>query len=108
MAWFFLFLAGLFEIIWAIALKYSQSFSKLWPSVLTVGAMAISIYFLSLALKELPLGIAYSIWTGIGVIGTVIFGIILFDESKDILKVLFVLMIVAGIVGLRLITPTNT
>lgn len=108
MAWIYLFFAGFFEIVWAISLKYSQGFSKLWPSVITVGAMAISIYLLAMALKDLPLGIAYAIWTGIGIIGTVILGIILFQESKDLLKILFVLMIIAGIVGLRLVTSTNS
>lgn len=108
MAWFFLTLAGIFEIIWAIALKYSEGFSKLWPSVITVVGMAISIYFLAIAIKTLPLGVAYTIWTGIGAIGTVILGIILFEESKEVLKIVFILMIVAGIVGLKLISgPSN-
>lgn len=107
MAWFFLTLAGIFEIIWAVALKYSEGFSKLWPSVITVVGMAISIYFLALALKSLPLGVAYSLWTGIGAIGTVILGMILFEESKEVLKIVFILMIVAGIVGLKLITGTS-
>jgi len=107
MAWFFLTLAGLFEIVWAIALKYSEGFSKFWPSAITVVGMAISIYFLALALKTLPLGVAYSIWTGIGAIGTVILGMILFEESKEVLKIVFILMIVAGIVGLKLITGTS-
>jgi len=107
MAWFFLTLAGIFEIVWAIALKYSEGFSKFWPSAITVVGMAISIYFLALALKTLPLGVAYSIWTGIGAIGTVILGMILFEESKEVLKIVFILMIVAGIVGLKLITGTS-
>lgn len=107
MAWFFLTLAGIFEIVWAVALKYSEGFSKLWPSVITAVGMAISIYFLALALKTLPLGVAYSIWTGIGAIGTVILGMILFEESKEVLKIVFILMIVAGIVGLKLITGTS-
>lgn len=107
MAWFFLTLAGFFEIVWAIALKYSEGFSKLWPSIITVVGMAISIYFLALALKTLPLGVAYSVWTGIGAIGTVILGMILFEESKEVLKIVFILMIVAGIVGLKLITGTS-
>ena len=107
MAWFLLFLAGIFEIVWAIGLKYSEGFSKLWPSVITIVGMAISIYFLALALKTLPIGVAYSIWTGIGAVGTVILGMILFDESKEVLKIVFVLMIVAGIVGLKLVTGTS-
>ena len=107
MAWFYLTLAGIFEIIWAIDIKYSDGFSKLWPSVITMIGMGISIYFLALALKTLPIGIAYSIWTGIGAIGTVILGMILFNESKEVLKIVFILMIVAGIVGLRLITVSS-
>ena len=103
MAWIYLFVAGLFEIVWAVALKYSEGFTRLWPAVIVVVAMAASIFLLSLALKVLPLGIAYPIWTGIGAAGTVILGILLFDESRDILKILFILMIIAGIVGLRLV-----
>jgi quaternary ammonium compound-resistance protein SugE len=103
MAWIYLFVAGLFEIAWAVALKYSEGFTRLWPAVLVVIAMAASIMLLSLALKVLPLGIAYPIWTGIGAAGTVILGIMLFDESRDVLKILFILMIIAGIVGLRLV-----
>ncbi len=107
MAWLYLFIAGIFEIVWAIALKYSEGFSKFWPSAITVVGMAISIYFLAIALKTLPIGVAYSIWTGIGAIGTVILGIMLFGESKEILKIVFVLMIVCGIVGLKLVTGNS-
>lgn len=103
MAWVYLFVAGIFEIVWAVALKYSEGFTRLWPAVIVVIAMAASILLLSLALKVLPLGIAYPIWTGIGAAGTVILGIMLFDESRDVLKILFILMIIAGIVGLRLV-----
>ena len=91
MQWTFLFLAGIFEVVWAIALKYSNGFSRFWPSAITIVAMAISIYLLSLSLKTLPIGIAYSIWTGIGAIGTVIMGMIFFDESKEVLKIIFIL-----------------
>lgn len=107
MAWLYLFIAGIFEIVWAIALKYSEGFSKFWPSAITIVGMAISIYFLAISLKTLPIGVAYSIWTGIGAIGTVVLGIILFDESKEILKIVFVLMIVCGIVGLKLVTGNS-
>ena len=103
MAWFYLFAAGLFEIVWAVALKYSDGFTRFWPAVIVVTAMAASILLLSLAMKVLPLGIAYPIWTGIGAAGTVLLGILLFDESRDLLKILFILMIIAGIVGLRLV-----
>jgi len=104
MAWFILVIAGLFETVWAVAMKYSEGFTKLWPSVITGIAMAISIWLLATALKHLPLGTAYAVWTGIGALGAVVYGIIVFDESKDILRMLFVLMILGGIVGLRLIT----
>ena len=102
-AWIILFIAGLFETGWAIGLKYSEGFTRLWPSVLTVISMAISVWMLSLALKVLPVGSAYAVWTGIGATFTAILGIILFDESKDVLKILFILMIVAGLIGLRLV-----
>lgn len=107
MVWLYLFIAGIFEIVWAIALKYSEGFSKFWPSAITVVAMAISIYFLAIALKSLPIGVAYTFWTGIGVIGTVILGMILFDESKDLLKIVFILLIVTGIVGLRVFSENS-
>lgn len=104
MVWFILFIAGIFETVWAVAMKYSEGFTRLWPSVITGVAMAISIWLLSIALKHLPLGTAYAIWTGIGALGAVIYGIIVFNEPKDILRMLFVLMILGGIIGLRLIT----
>jgi len=107
MAWFYLFLAGIFEVVWAIALKYSHGFTKLWPAVVTTVGMAISIYFLAQALKTLPIGVAYAVWTGIGAIGTVIFGMILFDESKDLIKIVFILFIVAGIVGLKIFSGNS-
>ena len=102
-AWIVLFIAGLFETAWAIGLKYSDGFTKLWPSVFTAVCMAISIWLLSISLKTLPVGSAYAVWTGIGAVGTAILGIILFSESRDVLKILFILMIVAGLVGLRVI-----
>ena len=108
MAWLYLFIAGIFEIVWAIGLKYSEGFSKFWPSAITVIGMAISIYFLALALKTLPIGVAYAIWTGIGAIGTVILGMILFDESKDVLKIFFILLIVTGIVGLKIFSGNTS
>lgn len=100
--WFVLFLAGLFEVSWAIGLKFSQGFSKLLPSVLTVAGMIFSFVFLSLALKKLPLSVAYAVWTGIGIAGTSILGVILFNETISISKIIFVSFIVIGIVGLRI------
>lgn len=107
MAWIYLIVAGLFETVWAVSLKYSEGFTKLWPSAITVVAMALSIYLLAIALRTLPLGTAYTVWTGIGAVGAVVYGMIMFHEPKDILRILFVLMIIAGIVGLKVITATK-
>lgn len=105
MAWLTLFAAGLFEVGWAIGLKYSAGFTKFWPSVATIVAMVISLLLLGLALKNLPLGTAYAVWTGVGTIGTVILGIFLFAESADIVRLASIGLILAGIVGLKLVTP---
>ena len=102
MYWTMLFLAGLFEIAWAVGLKYSEGFSKLVPSVLTGAAMLISIVLLAFAAKKLPLGTAYAVWTGIGAVGAVTLGIVLFGESAQPLRLLCVGLIVAGILGLKL------
>jgi quaternary ammonium compound-resistance protein SugE len=107
MAWAILFLAGLFEIAWAVGLKYTQGFSRFWPSVGTVLAMAISLALLGFALRTLPLGTAYAVWTGIGAVGTVILGIALFGEPATAGRLACAGLIVAGIVGLKLLTPTN-
>ncbi|MEX6633061.1 quaternary ammonium compound efflux SMR transporter SugE [Hyphococcus lacteus] len=104
MAWFILILAGLFEVGWAVGLKYTEGFTRLWPTVGTVTAMVISMTLLGLAVRNLPLGTAYAVWTGIGTIGTVIFGIVFFAEQADIARLLCVALIVAGIVGLKLFT----
>ena len=101
MTWFILFVAGLFEIAWAIGLKYSDGFTKLWPSVFTIGAMITSMGLLSFSVKNLPVGTAYAVWTGIGAVGTAILGIILFNESKDFARLFFIFLIISGIIGLR-------
>ncbi len=106
MQWIILLIAGLFEVLWAIGLKYSLGFTKLVPSILTVVGMIISFYLLSLALKNLPLGTAYAIWTGIGTIGTVILGIYLFKEPLDAIRLFFIGLILLGIIGLK-VTSTN-
>lgn len=105
MQWLILIVAGLFETVWAICLKYSEGFTKLVPSVLTVIGMILSFYLLSVSLKTLPLGTAYAIWTGIGTIGTLIFGIILFHEPVSLPQILCVSLIVIGIIGLKLLSP---
>lgn len=102
MYWGILVIAGLFEIAWAVGLKYTEGFTKLMPSVLTAGAMVISIVLLALATKKLPLGTAYAVWTGIGAVGAVTLGIVLFGESAQPLRLLCVALIVAGIIGLKL------
>src|SRR5690606_6153254 len=104
MAWWVLFLAGLLEIGWAIGLKYTYGFTKLWPSLWTLAAMGLSFAFLSYALKTLPVGTAYAVWTGIGVVGTAILGILLFGEALSILRLVCILLIVTGIAGLRWLT----
>jgi quaternary ammonium compound-resistance protein SugE len=101
MAWWYLVIAGLFEIVWALGLKYTDGFTRLWPSVWTLAGMVASIGFLAQALKTIPLGTGYAVWTGIGAVGTAIFGIVLFGESKDPVRLAFILVIVGGIVGLR-------
>ena len=102
MAWAYLLVAGLFEVSWAVGLKYTDGFSRLWPSLATLIAMVLSVAFLELALRSLPLGTAYAVWTGIGVIGTTVLGIHLFGESAAMLRLGCIAIIVAGIVGLRL------
>ncbi|HEY8328305.1 MAG TPA: quaternary ammonium compound efflux SMR transporter SugE [Rhodanobacter sp.] len=102
MAWIYLLLAGLFEIVWAIGLKYTDGFSRLWPSVGTLAAMAVSIVLLAMAVKTLPIGTAYAIWTGIGAVGAVALGIVLFGDPATWLRLLCVALILTGIVGLKL------
>jgi len=101
MAWLLLLVAGLFEVAWAVGLKYTVGFSRLWPSVLTVLAMAVSVVCLALALKTIPVGTGYAIWTGIGAVGTAILGIVLFGESAAAARLLCIGLIVTGIVGLK-------
>ncbi|HWD34001.1 quaternary ammonium compound efflux SMR transporter SugE [Pseudomonas caricapapayae] len=101
MSWIILFFAGLFEVGWAVGLKYTDGFTRPLPTILTVGAMAVSLGLLGLAMKELPLGTAYAIWTGIGAVGTVIAGIILFGESMALVRLVSVALIVCGLIGLK-------
>lgn len=102
MSWIYLVIAGIFETVWAVALKQAEGFSRLLPSGITVAAMTASLYFLSLALKTLPLGTAYAVWTGIGAVGAAALGMLLFGESHAPMRIVSILLIVAGIAGLRL------
>ena len=104
MAWAYLAVAGLFEVGWAIGLKYSDGFSKPVPSVLTVVAMGLSIWLLALAMKTIPVGTAYAVWTGIGAVGVAVLGMVLFGESREILRMVCLFMIVTGIVGLKIVS----
>ena len=104
MSWTILFLAGIFEIFWAVGLKYSDGFTKLFPTIFTIVTMIISFYLLSLALKALPIGTAYAVWVGIGTVGTVIAGIMLIGESMTLIRVISILFILIGIVGLKFTT----
>ena len=108
MAWIYLLIAGLLEVAWAIGLKYTDGFTRFWPSAWTLVAMALSVAFLGLALRNLPVGTGYAVWVGIGAVGTAVLGMILFDESRDPLRLLCLGLIVAGVVGLKLVTPDPT
>ena len=102
MAWIYLLIAGVFEIGFAMGLKYSEGFSRAWPTLLMLASGALSFYLLSVSMKTLPVGTAYSVWTGIGAVGTVILGILLLNEPRDLFRLVSILLIVVGIVGLRL------
>lgn len=104
MAWLYLLIAGLLEIVWAIGLKYTEGFTRILPTSITVVAMIFSVIFLGLALKALPIGTAYAIWTGIGIVGTTILGMVLFNEPADVLRIVCILLIITGIAGLKFLT----
>lgn len=106
MAWIYLVIAGLFECGWAIGLKYTNGFTKLIPSLFTVFAMGISLWLLAVAMKTIPVGTAYAVWTGIGAVGVAIFGMILFGESRELMRIFCLLLIVSGILGLKLVSPS--
>lgn len=105
MAWTLLLVAGLLEVVWAIGLKYTNGFTALWPSLITLAAMVASIFLLALALREIPIGTGYAVWTGIGAVGAALLGIVLFNEAKDAPRLLCIGLIVMGIVGLKLTSP---
>jgi len=104
MAWVYLSIAGLFEIGWAIGLKYSDGFSKPVPSILTVAAMGFSIWLLAIAMRTIPVGTAYAVWTGIGAVGVAVLGMVLFGESREFLRIACLFLIIAGILGLKLVS----
>lgn len=104
MNWLILFIAGIFEISWAIGLKFSHGFTQIIPSIFTVITMVLSFYFLAIALKNIPLGTAYAVWTGIGMLGTAILGIVLFKEPVSLVRVFCILLILSGIIGLKLLS----
>lgn len=106
-AWLLLFAAGLLEVVWAIGLKYTEGFSRLAPSVITIAAMIASIWLLATALKSIPVGTGYAVWTGIGAVGTAILGIILFNEAATIARIACIGLIVAGIFGLKLVSSSS-
>lgn len=105
MHWGILFVASLFEVCWAIGLKYSDGFTKLWPSVFTLVTMTLSVLLLGIAMKHLPVGTAYAVWVGLGAVGTAILGIYLFNEPANIGRILSLGLIICGIIGLKLATP---
>ncbi|SFE03667.1 quaternary ammonium compound efflux SMR transporter SugE [Nitrosomonas sp. Nm166] len=105
MAWVILVTAGLFEVVWAIGLKYTEGFTRLWPTLGTILAIIISLWLLGIAMKSLPVGTAYSIWVGVGAVGTVILGIVLFDEPANAARLVSIALIIAGVIGLKLATP---
>lgn len=107
MYWLILFIAGLFEVAWAIGLKYTDGFSKLIPSIFTIISMIISMGLLAYAVKHIPVGTAYAVWTGIGAVGTAILGIILFNESKEFIRIFFIFLIIVGIVGLKIFSGSD-
>ncbi|HQR39485.1 MAG TPA: quaternary ammonium compound efflux SMR transporter SugE [Blastocatellia bacterium] len=105
MAWFVLIVAGVFEIGWAIGLKYSNGFTRLWPSVGTVAALVVSFVLLERAVRDIPVGTGYAVWTGIGAVGTAVLGMVLFSESRDAARLVCIALIVAGIAGLKYYSP---
>lgn len=105
-AWIWLLVAGLFEIQWAVTLKYTEGFTRLWPSVFCLLGMIISVYGLAVAQKTLPLGTSYAVWVGIGILGAAIFGMVLFNEPKTLIRIGFIVLILIGIIGLKVSSPS--
>jgi len=104
MSWFYLLIAGLFECAWAVGMKYTDGFTKLMPTLLTVSAMGISVWLLSLSMKSIPVGTAYVVWAGIGAVGVTVAGMLVLGESKDFIRIFFVFIIVSGVLGLKFVS----
>ena len=107
MAWTLLIIAGLLEVVWAVGLKYTDGWTRLWPSVFTLAVMLIDFFILSAAMRSLPVGTAYAVWTGIGAVGTALAGMLLFGESREAQRLVCIGLIVAGIIGLKLAAPAD-
>ncbi len=107
MAWFYLIIAGVLEVVWALSMKRTEGFTRLGPSIFTLSFMAVSFYLLALAMRSLPVGTAYAVWTGIGAAGAVIFGMIWLGESRDVIRLLCVALILIGVIGLKVFTKTS-
>ena len=107
MSWIYIFIASIFEICWAVGLKYSNGFTELRAGIFTVITMILSYVFLALSVKNLPIGTAYAVWTGIGAVGTAIYGMMFFNEPRELLRILFIFLIVVGIIGLKLTYKTT-
>lgn len=101
MAWIYLLIAAIFEVQWAVTMKYTEGFSRLWPSLFCVTGMVVSVWFLALAQKTLPVGTSYAVWTGLGAVGTALLGMVLFNEPRDVARLLCIGLIVAGVLGLK-------
>jgi quaternary ammonium compound-resistance protein SugE len=104
MAWVWLTVAGLLEVVWAVGLKYTEGFTRVWPSAITLVAMAASVYCLAVAVRTIPIGTGYAVWTGIGAVGVAVLGMVLFGESRAALRIACILLIVAGIAGLKVLS----
>jgi len=104
MSWFYLIVAGLLEVCWAIGMKYSDGFTQLWPSVFTIATLVLSFVLLTIAVRNLPVGTAYAVWTGIGILGTTIFGMVLLGESRNAARLICLALVFIGIIGLKIMS----
>ena len=108
MSWFYLIVAGLLEVCWAMGMKYTEGFTRLWPSVFTIGTLVISFVLLTIAVKNLPVGTAYAVWTGIGILGTTIFGMVLLGEPRNAARLICLSLIFIGIIGLKMMSGEHS